>query len=427
MSSRNCHNLRGIMKNCYISYLSTASEMDMVLSLALKKQNIEYNENIDWMTFDRLARGNGLVGLIQSNVDKPYEYYQKIKEQPCITAYRREQQLRLSHTMRQIKVLVEIMSIFETRNIRALSLKGPLLGTELYGDPSLRCSADLDILVEPEGFELAADELSSAGYDLYTPKKTVFDTSEKRSAARGIERDKEEKHEVFLKNDLRIELHREADTHWRMSFEELWEHRYEKKLLGNTVCCMGRYDELAYLICHAAGHGFYRISWLIEIFILLSRADISIDELYRHMKKLGVGMLLFAALALIFQISAIPAKDINAENFTFERSNAHVIISYDSFVKNDVRLGIRLADAAGKRISHQTDNKIPSDKRYTSLLPRYGRAPSRFAYILSVLRPCEADLELIDLPDSLFFLYYIIRPFYKLWRMTPFYHADNRS
>jgi hypothetical protein len=32
-----------------------------------------------------------------------------------------------------------------------------------------------------------------------------------------------------------------------------------------------------------------------------------------------------------------------------------------------------------------------------------------------------AEFERFHFPDSLYFLYYIVRPFYKLWRCTPFY------
>jgi hypothetical protein len=50
--------------------------------------------------------------------------------------------------------------------IRALPLKGPILARELYGDPGLRPSIDVDILVAPDALDPGGATLAQLGYRL---------------------------------------------------------------------------------------------------------------------------------------------------------------------------------------------------------------------------------------------------------------------
>ena len=52
-----------------------------------------------------------------------------------------------------------ICKVFNENHIRTLALKGPVLASDLYGDLSLRTSADLDILVPINELD-KADQLS---------------------------------------------------------------------------------------------------------------------------------------------------------------------------------------------------------------------------------------------------------------------------
>ncbi len=52
----------------------------------------------------------------------------------------------------------------ESAGVPVLVLKGPRLGEEIYGDPGLRSSGDVDLLVSPDALETARELLLAAGY-----------------------------------------------------------------------------------------------------------------------------------------------------------------------------------------------------------------------------------------------------------------------
>ena len=75
------------------------------------------------------------------------------------------------------------------------------------------------------------------------------------------------------------------------SFDELWEHRRTRVLLGQEIPYLSELDNVAYLICHAAGHGYQRLRWLLDIYKLKNHMDVSFTDLYRYMKEQNVEVL----------------------------------------------------------------------------------------------------------------------------------------
>jgi Uncharacterised nucleotidyltransferase len=61
-------------------------------------------------------------------------------------------------------VAASLIARLDEAGIRAVPLKGPFLAELLYGDPGLRVSGDLDLLVDAEQLDAAADVLMANGY-----------------------------------------------------------------------------------------------------------------------------------------------------------------------------------------------------------------------------------------------------------------------
>ena len=64
----------------------------------------------------------------------------------------------------QQMVTERALGALEAAGVRALPLKGPYLSQWLYGDPGLRLSADIDVLVAPRDMVAATDVLRALGY-----------------------------------------------------------------------------------------------------------------------------------------------------------------------------------------------------------------------------------------------------------------------
>ena len=75
----------------------------------------------------------------------------------------------------KLKELIHINNVFVGNGINTLVLKGAGLGTDLYGDISLRPFGDLDILVNKDNLDKAVHALKECGYEHF------FDYSEKQA------------------------------------------------------------------------------------------------------------------------------------------------------------------------------------------------------------------------------------------------------
>lgn len=78
-------------------------------------------------------------------------------------AARQARQARFRGTLHQT-LAASLVARLEDAGIRAVPLKGPLLAEALYGDPGLRPSGDLDILVDPAQLDAAVDVVMANGY-----------------------------------------------------------------------------------------------------------------------------------------------------------------------------------------------------------------------------------------------------------------------
>jgi hypothetical protein len=81
----------------------------------------------------------------------------------------RERAAAITRETRHWGVAVEVMteratSALEHAGVPAIALKGPIMARELYGDPGLRVSTDIDVLVRPADFTRAVEILGGEGY-----------------------------------------------------------------------------------------------------------------------------------------------------------------------------------------------------------------------------------------------------------------------
>ena len=80
------------------------------------------------------------------------------------------------------QVTLRLVGALADRGVSALVLKGPALGERLYGDPGLRPSTDVDLLVAPGDFGRALAALEDYGYehtkvDRWIGELPLFETS----------------------------------------------------------------------------------------------------------------------------------------------------------------------------------------------------------------------------------------------------------
>jgi hypothetical protein len=156
--------------------------------------------------------------------------------------------------------LDETLRVLDSASVRAVALKGPVLGERLYPDPRMRVSADLDLLVASDDLERATAALKTVGYG-----------AAKESQARFLR--KYHYHTILRRScPPVIELHFRLSDGFGVAIaseEFLTRARAYRTTQGAVAGILSPEDEMLYLSIHAAGHRFVRLSWLCDIKLLL--------------------------------------------------------------------------------------------------------------------------------------------------------------
>lgn len=375
---------------------------EMVL-LAQNQPTDTLPASLDWQVLRTLTLKNNLTALVNDRAQQalPREY----RNHPAMIELRLLSKMNRMQSRMRIQALVQLARVFQERSIPMLSFKGPLLSLELYGDPEVRNSCDLDILVSEADLERARACLLELGYE---QQLSVWDATPKRQKIR--RKRGKQMHLLFRKDGVAVELHWRICYRFAVSFETLWLSRRCVSLLGQPVYTLGSQENLCYLVTHGAGHGFRQLRWLLEILTLMEREDFFLSPLYTQMKRRGVANLLLETLLLLYRLPGFAMPErlcILEDHITFEKVGTHTTISWEYGAAKDVRRAQALAAAAIPLLRRTNPEEGLDGRRYQHLLPSLGSRPP---FLLSLFLPDTPELEWLDLPDNWFFLYYLLRP-----------------
>src|SRR5262249_6455235 len=147
-------------------------------------------------------------------------------------------------------------------------IKGAVLSTIAFGDPALRASRDVDVLVAPTQLREADRLILDAGYRRFAPD---FELTPRQ-------------HTLYERFRCQFGYHSEPsglvlELHWRLtsnarlfSLDEatLWERSRRVRLGGGDFRTLPAEDLFLYLCVHGGMHVWFRLKWLADIAALLS-------------------------------------------------------------------------------------------------------------------------------------------------------------
>lgn len=321
-----------------------------------------------------------LHGPLQSAKSKiPPEVWTRIED-----AYQRNLLLAMANTSE----LLQVISCFDAEGIRCLPLKGCALSAAVYGDPSLRASGDIDLLIDRERLERASELLRLRGYELVTRPELpqtgdVANVCEHRFERAVDGSVLELRWQIDLISD-RLQKH--IDIDW------LWPECRAMQLAGASIPGLSAERMLVYLCMHGCKHQWSRLSWICDVARLLANtpeldwpratADADAAGLYRC---LALGVL------LAVRVTGVAIPDHIQHRFKRDRTARIFSRQFDETLFRDpgkLRGGL-----------------LPYNVALLSWRDRLALALSfRF------LHPRERDYTFVALPRPLHFLYYLIRP-----------------
>ncbi len=371
-----------------------SKELKLLIRLSQNEIDIESDfedlPEIHWDAFLSLVLKHRLVSHVLKHSNKltskiPQEIIKQLKE------------IRLTQSKKSLEYtsfLIKIANQFRNNSIKFISFKGPLLSFKLYNDVGFRNFNDLDILVNADDVERAKKIIEDLDFKCIYPKIELSD--KQREINYSIS------HHYLLKNKPRsIDI----ELHWNISNPKSFFGVPTKKIISNSqifdvfdhsMPYLSTIENLVYQAAHGAIHQWYRLFWLKDFSELLKKVNPEqIKTALELSKKLNLNRCFLQAITL-----------------------SHLIYNIDLPDYGDIEINKNLMEIPLKSIGSTDLNQQGIKGKIKSLIYRLKLKPDLNYYfeLIYRLRTHLTDWELLKLPKSLFFLYYLLRPFLLIYR-----------
>jgi hypothetical protein len=355
----------------------------------------ELFQDIDWKHFLELTNHHRVFSLV----------YRKIKAMdklpvPDQVEKKLHQEYKLN-TFEMLNISGEMLHLsnqLTKASVPCLFLKGPILAMELYGDLSLRSSCDLDVLIPLKDLNRAENLLLDQGYvkDDYFPT-TLNDWKWRHH------------HVTFTHPQRKVKV----ELHWRFnpgpsiepSFDQLWQ-RKRKSPFNNIhipVYFLGKEDLFMFLLSHGARHGWSRLRWLVDI-DRFSKQALDWKLLHSLLREFGTSHVAGQAFILCAELLKTPLTD-EMLSLTENRHTKKLAEDTLFYLKQMVNL-------------HSQPLPVDVAKYHKHHLFALMGTRHKLLFMISFLHPYPIDAETLPLPKRLHFLYFPLRPFLWMWRIS---------
>lgn len=361
----------------------------------------------DWQLFLAWVSRHGIDPLAYRNL---CEASSSVVPDLVLDRLRIHQTDNAQNALLQIAEAARITRLLADAGIPSIVIKGPVLAQLAFGDPTLRASRDIDILVAPGHVKNADKLIIQAGYRRFAPDMELtlrqYEAYQQFRCQFG-----------YYSEQLSVIL----ELHWRLvsntallplDGEALWGRVDRVRLGGFDFRTLPDKEMFLYLCVHGSTHVWFRLKWLADVAALLHRTPPGFtDEVADRANSLGVGRSFHQALVLAYSLMGAPVPP-----------QVMAMASADKSVPG-------LVAAAHRALNWDCSPSEPGDTRWFNMwigLQAYRLRP-RLAYWWTEFRDqlCSPeDWARLPLPSWLWFLYPPFRPL--SWVMRKLQQALTR-
>ncbi len=340
---------------------------------------------VDWEYLRRKAMEHGVLPLLYQTLRAQFPH---LVSPEILEHLRRSFQANGHRNLILTAELLGLVQELEKREIPVIPLKGPVLGSLLYGDPGLRPSIDLDLLFQKKDMPRVKAFFLERGY------RMNYSLSESQMA-------------FFIRGDSECSFTRPngnvnveviwgtpGDVPLRLDYRLFWENTEWKTLEGRKVLTLSSENLFLFLCLHQATHCWPRLIWLCDLFqIIRLYPRLNWEALLETAQKQGCLQVLLISLRLLQDLWTV---------------------SFPDPIRREMETRREAADLAGKVLARILQEESSSDHfpgQVRFLLRVTARVRDRIAYCLrQVFIPNINDWLAWPLPRPLFSLFYLLRP-----------------
>lgn len=341
---------------------------------------------VDWQVLGTTALRHGVLPLLYTRLDR---MARDVAPQEELARLRG---LFLANSRRNLLMtaeLLKLLRLFNTRGIPVIPFKGPVLAVQAYGGPALRQFVDLDLLVRREEIKEVEELLMAHGYRL----RYAFTPAQERAH---LKRTCE-----FTFSPVKGTAH--LDVHWRFAADYLaarldpavaFAGQGTVLLEGHPVPMLAPADMLLYLCLHGVFHLWTELSTICDVaWFVQANPDLDWQDLFRKAEAAGLRRTVLLGLALAHDICAAELPATVAGAVAGDRTVARL--------REHVRAQLFARDGEEPGFMEMAWFQLLTKERLTDRL--------RYCFIRAFC-PTVEDWQRIPLPDSLYFLYFFLRP-----------------
>ncbi len=342
-------------------------------------------EPLDWDYLLALASHHGLLPLLHQHVNSADP---SAVPGPTMLRLERDNEANTKTSLFLTGELLKVLEFLEKDGIQPIPFKGPTLALRAYGDVGLRQCGDLDILVHRKDVPRLREILITRGFKP-KPELTIgqeaallrFDCAYNFDNERGVVWDV---HWAFV----------ERHSAYLIDLDPLWPRREPLTIGGKELLTLSTEDLLLILCLHGFTHLWERLGWICDVASLIDQQEkIDWRLVMENANKLGLRRILLLGLVLASELldASLPAEMRQAAD----------------------------GDAVVKRLAHQVEEQLFREHRappglfegaILDLKMRERKRDWLRSGVRLILTPRSSDWMSLSLPESLFFLYYLLRP-----------------
>jgi len=377
------------MKEIFLKYQKTYSpELSFLIDI-LKKESPEYQQvqSLNKNYLLQLISRHKLIGYIYNDLSA---YLDADSKKTLKGQY--EQHSR--HTLKFVRQLIFVSQKLSDWELPYIAFKGPVLSQILYNGPLVKNSVDLDFWVPLDHVETCHKALNEAGYSRVKPRHLTPKQQKKNYSI--------SHHYTYVHQTDRVVI----ELHWNitnpfsllpLTFQEAYNSHIHDNLHNHKIKTLSYVHYLLYLAVHGSIHRWSRLTWLKDFSELLKLStEKQQEEVLRTAEKLQLEKPVKQAFWLAYAIFDISLSDMILRKHPVKKSFFYI----DPF----------------KSLNKST-NRLSKEKLPGLFYKWHIRQNSKYRFSLFFrLRTHFTDWEIIKLPDKLFFLYYLLRPFFLVFR-----------
>lgn len=390
------------MKDVKKDYPFTTISRELWLLLACAERNITKVQRlvaqpINWDIFIEMALHHRLVSLAYQTLSGLKE---PIIPEQVLSRLREKYQKNSLQAMQMAGETVRLVKLLASFGIQTKVLKGAVLALRLYGDLASRTSRDIDILVQAEDLEKADELLVVNGYRreepayLMTPRRWRICLQNSR-------------HFCYIHQKTGVYL----ELHWQIGYigmslpHSAGSFAATIEVAGCQLPVFTDEEWFLYLVMHGAFHAWFRLRWLCDIAVFLQDDQLDWANVMVLAELHGLQHVLKQAVYLAHQLLEAPMPLLMSPLIPGSSKSWTLVELAVPFFCDTTYEPSTITWAQGLYYR---------DKKYQVTL-RSGWK-NKLQFVLTYFAATESDVLRFPLPDSLYWLYYFIRPFTWLER-----------